>query len=69
VNLTQGMEQFYATAEKIRGWLEGALQDGRMKCMPEKEVLGEGWEFIQSGIDKLAEKSVSGRKLVVTVSE
>ena len=67
VNLTQGMDQFYATAGKIREWLEVALVDGRLKCMPEKEILGTGWEFVQGGMDRLAKKAVSGRKLVVSV--
>jgi hypothetical protein len=54
-------------AGEIRVWLEEALKDGRIKCMPEKEVLGKGLEHIQGGMDRLAEMKVSGRKLVVTL--
>ena len=61
------MDQFYAMAGEIRVWLEEALKDGRIKCMPEKEVLGKGLEHIQGGMDRLAEMKVSGRKLVVTL--
>jgi NADPH:quinone reductase-like Zn-dependent oxidoreductase len=67
VNMSQGIEQFYATAAKIRPWLEAALEDGRIKCSPEKEVLGKGFDVIQAGMDRLAEGKVSGRKLVVSL--
>ena len=67
VNITQGMEQFYETAGKVRDWLEVAMKDGRIEYMPEKEILGKGLEFVQAGMDRLAEMKVSGRKLVVTL--
>ncbi|EXJ61708.1 hypothetical protein A1O7_02137 [Cladophialophora yegresii CBS 114405] len=65
VNLTQGMEQFNSTTARIAPWLETALADGRIKCAPEKDVIGDGLEVVQPAMDKLAEGKVSGRKLVV----
>jgi NADPH:quinone reductase-like Zn-dependent oxidoreductase len=65
VNLTQGMEQFHRTAARLPPWLERAMADGRIKCAPEKDVVGEGLEAVQEAMDRLAEGKVSGRKLVV----
>ncbi|ETI27269.1 hypothetical protein G647_09952 [Cladophialophora carrionii CBS 160.54] len=65
VNLTQGMEQFNRAAARLPSWLERAMGDGRVKCAPEKEVVGDGLGAVQAAMDRLAEGKVSGRKLVV----
>ena len=67
VNLTQGMDQFYRIAGQARDWLESAMQDGRVVCAPEKDVVGSGLESVQGAMDRLAEGKVSGRKLVVRI--
>ncbi|KIX92674.1 uncharacterized protein Z520_11526 [Fonsecaea multimorphosa CBS 102226] len=54
-------------ATKVYQWLETALEDHRMQCMPAPEVMGKGLESVQAAMDKLASGTVSGRKLVVTL--
>ncbi|EXJ66654.1 uncharacterized protein A1O5_10325 [Cladophialophora psammophila CBS 110553] len=54
-------------APKVWDWLESALEDHRIQCMPPPEHMGEGLESIQDAMDKLAGGTVSGRKLVVTL--
>ena len=45
-------------------WLTDALANGSMKCKPDPEVVGEGLEYIQEALDRMA-KGVSAKKLVV----
>ncbi|OAL33189.1 hypothetical protein AYO20_07506 [Fonsecaea nubica] len=52
-------------APAIWSWLETALEDHRMQCMPPPELMGTGLESVQAAMDELAGGTVSGRKLVV----
>ncbi|KAF5579265.1 zinc-binding alcohol dehydrogenase domain protein [Fusarium subglutinans] len=47
-------------------WLPGALEDGKMKCMPHTEIVGKGLEAIQGAVDMIS-KGVSGKKAVIEV--
>ncbi|KAL1640445.1 hypothetical protein SLS58_006943 [Diplodia intermedia] len=47
-------------------FLPKALEDGRVKCMPRPEVVGEGLENLQKAFDIL-KGGVSAKKLVVTL--
>ena len=47
-------------------WLENALADGSMKCMPPADIVGHGLDAAQNACDKLA-NGVSAKKLVVTL--
>jgi NADPH:quinone reductase-like Zn-dependent oxidoreductase len=47
-------------------WLEKALQDGKMKCMPPPEVVGHGLGDVQKAVDLIG-KGVSAKKLVVVL--
>ncbi|KAI1608249.1 zinc binding dehydrogenase [Exophiala viscosa] len=47
-------------------WLEKALREGRMKCMPPHEVVGHGLGDVQKAVDLMG-KGVSGKKLVVVL--
>ena len=49
-----------------RDYLTLALEDGRLKCLPEAYVVGNGLESIQDGMDML-KKGVSARKVVVSL--
>jgi NADPH:quinone reductase-like Zn-dependent oxidoreductase len=50
--------------DKLWQWLEVALKDGRIKCLPKPEIVSEGLENVQKACDKMA-GGVSGTKLVV----
>ena len=50
----------------VWAWLEKALADGKMKCMPPAEVVGHGLDAAQKGCDILSQ-GVSAKKLVVTL--
>lgn len=52
--------------KKVWTWMEHALADGRMKCLPPPEVVGHGLEAGQKGCDVLS-KGVSGKKIVFTL--
>ncbi|KAK5024651.1 hypothetical protein LTS07_008497 [Exophiala sideris] len=47
-------------------WLEKALQEGKMKCMPPHEVVGHGLGDVQKAVDLIG-RGVSGKKLVVVL--
>ena len=47
-------------------WLEKAMEENRIKYMPQSEVVGEGLEHVQDAIDLLA-KGVSAKKLIVLI--
>lgn len=49
-----------------RNYLTSALEDGRLKCLPEAYVVGNGLEAIQEGMEVL-KKGVSARKVVVSL--
>ena len=45
-------------------YITPALQDGKLKCLPEPSVVGKGLESFQKGVDE-SRKGVSAKKLVV----
>ena len=47
-------------------WLNKAMEEHRMKYMPQSEVVGKGLEHVQQAVDLLA-KGVSAKKLVVSI--
>jgi hypothetical protein len=47
-------------------WLENALAEGKIQCMPPHEVVGRGLESVQEAVDLMG-KGVSAKKLVVTM--
>ena len=47
-----------------RNFVSTELQSGRLKCLPKPEVIGQGLDKIQAGLDQLG-KGVSAKKLVV----
>lgn len=47
-------------------FLPKALEDGRFKCLPRPEIVGEGLQSLQKGLDKL-KAGVSAKKLVVVM--
>ena len=47
-------------------WLDKAMEENRIKYMPQSEVVGKGLEHVQQAVDLLA-KGVSAKKLVVSV--
>lgn len=50
----------------LHDFLPGALEDGRVRAVPEAEVVGSGLESVQVGMDALR-RGVSARKIVVTL--
>lgn len=52
--------------ETVWRWLEKALGDGEMKCMPQHEVVGHGLDDIQKAVGLMG-KGVSAKKLVVSL--
>ena len=51
---------------RVWAWLEGAMKDGRIKCMPQAEVVGTGLGDVQKAVTLLLQ-GVSAKKLVVTL--
>jgi len=47
-------------------WLNKAVEENRIKYMPQSEVVGKGLEHVQQAVDLLA-KGVSAKKLVVSM--
>ena len=47
-------------------WLNKAMEESRIKYMPQSEVVGKGLEHVQQAVDLLA-KGVSAKKLVVSM--
>jgi NADPH:quinone reductase-like Zn-dependent oxidoreductase len=47
-------------------WLSKAMEEDRIKYMPQSEVVGKGLEHVQQAVDLLA-KGVSAKKLVVSI--
>ena len=47
-------------------WLDKAMEENRVKYMPQSEVVGKGLEEVQQAVDLLA-KGVSAKKLVVSI--
>lgn len=47
-------------------WLNKAMEESRIKYMPQSEVVGKGLEQVQQAVDLLA-KGVSAKKLVVSI--
>ena len=45
-------------------WLDKAMEENKIKYMPQPEVVGQGLEYVQQAVDLLA-KGVSAKKLVV----
>ncbi|OJD32447.1 zinc-binding oxidoreductase [Diplodia corticola] len=52
----------------FEGFLPRALADGRVRCLPEPEVVGVGLGRVQEGMDRLR-RGVSAKKLVVVLRE
>lgn len=50
--------------EKIFQWLESALQNDRIKCMPPADTVGNGLRDVQKAVDLMAQ-GISAKKLVV----
>ena len=55
-------ESFKATWQ----WLNKAMEENRIRYMPQSEVVGKGLEQVQQAVDLLA-KGVSAKKLVVSI--
>ena len=51
---------------RVWAWLETALRDGRIKCMPPAEIVGKGLEDVQKACNLLSQ-GVSAKKLVVSL--
>jgi NADPH:quinone reductase-like Zn-dependent oxidoreductase len=47
-------------------WLHKAMEENRIKYIPQSEVVGKGLEHVQESVDLLA-KGVSAKKLVVSI--
>ncbi|MCJ1397346.1 hypothetical protein MMC11_000538 [Xylographa trunciseda] len=47
-------------------WLARAMEENRIKYIPQSEVVGKGLEYVQQAVDLLA-KGVSAKKLVVLI--
>lgn len=50
-----------------QGFIAPALEHGRLRCLPEALVAGEGLESLQKGLNMLR-KGVSAKKVVVTLN-
>ncbi|CAK1367935.1 Zinc-binding alcohol dehydrogenase domain-containing protein cipB [Cercospora beticola] len=50
----------------VHDWMEKALANGSLQPKPNPEIVGEGFEYIQNGIDRMR-KGVSATKLVIKV--
>lgn len=48
----------------VHDWMEKALAQGSLQPKPNPEIVGEGLEYIQDGIDRMR-KGVSATKLVI----
>lgn len=51
---------------RVWAWLEAALKDGRIKCMPPADVVGKGLGDVQKACNLLSQ-GVSAKKLVVSL--
>ncbi|MCJ1382906.1 hypothetical protein MMC17_006019 [Xylographa soralifera] len=51
-------------SKTIWQWLNKAMEENRIKYMPQSEVVGKGLEHVQQAVDLLA-KGVSAKKLIV----
>lgn len=48
------------------GFVTPALEKGKLKCLPEPEIVGHGLEHIQEGLSR-SKAGVSGKKIVITL--
>lgn len=53
-------------SKAIWQWLNKAMEEDKIKYMPQSEVVGKGLEHVQQAVDLLA-KGVSAKKLVVSM--
>lgn len=60
------LDQSEAAKEIFGRWLPDALANGMMKCRPEPEIIGQGLEKIQEGVDRMR-GGVSAKKIVVEI--
>lgn len=57
-----GVDEF--THPLWKDYITGALEAGRLQCLPEPWIIGSGLESIQRGLDE-NRKGVSARKVVI----